>query len=95
MVTFKGTLTKTKNQTPIVSAAIGIAVSLPDSTVDSISTTTGPDGSFSVDKEYPVGDYSAIAAFVGDATNNPGESERVSFTVAKDAVTLTLNITQA
>lgn len=71
---------------------VTITVTLPDSTTETLTTTTLADKTFTTSKEYGAGDYSAIAHVDENAEYLAADSPAVPFTIAKQARTITLNV---
>ena len=91
-VTFSGSVS--------VEAAAGetvtVRITLPDNTVDTLTTTTNADLTFSVAKQYSVsGSYSAVASISADSQYSTAASGSVHFTISLATRTITINVAVA
>lgn len=90
-VTFSGS-----NSAQVASGeAVIITVTKPDTTTDTLTATTKADGSFTIDKDYPAGDYSAKSHQDKDADYGPWDSNDIPFTVPSTTRTGNLNVVVA
>ena len=87
-VTFAGSVTAQ------IASGETIKVTQPDSSIDTITTTTKADLTFTMTKDYIVaGSYSAVASVAADAGNSAATSPSVPFTITLATRTISLNIT--
>lgn len=91
-VTFSGTV----SAQVAAGETITLTVTKPDSTTESITTTTKADKTFSTTKDYTIaGNYSAVASIAADATYTAATSPSVPFVVTLTARSITLNVSVA
>lgn len=75
---------------------VTLKVTKPDTTVDTLTTTTLADRTYTLSKIYTVaGNYSVIASVPADATYKAATSASVAFTINLLDRTITVTVTQA
>jgi len=74
---------------------VTITVTLPDASTETLTATTLADKTFATSKDYPPGEYSAVASIEEDAEYKAAASSSVSFTIEKADRTLTLTVNVA
>lgn len=90
-VTFSGVVSAQAS----VGETVTIKVTKPDGTVDALIAQTDTAGKFSVDKNYPAGDYSATFHIDKDAEYAGADDGPKKFTVNLTPRTITGNVVVA
>lgn len=71
---------------------VTVKVTLPDSTIESLTATTDTNGAFSVEEDYNAGVYSATFHIDQDANYTAADFGPVSFSVGLTTRTITANV---
>jgi hypothetical protein len=92
MININGNLKETISELPITGKVVSVAITKPDSTIETLTATTDNLGNYTTQYNALPGNYIARANTAEDAIYLAGVSPIVPFTVCKLPVTLTLNV---